>query len=354
MDSGFTGNLNGIWGTSPRDVFAVGDGGTILHYDGTKWVKKLQDDQYGILKDVWGSSRNNIFAVGARGIILHSTDAGQTWVPENNPDDALNNLNSIWGRAKNNIYAVGDNGIVLYYDGKNWSVQEPNPATTHLYGVWSCPNPHAYVVGANGFIGGKSWSAIRGWIHDSCTGNGFQGARVQRFNETTQQWQTWCNGITTTGGWYDCTSEQCALSPGTYQFRFVADNYSAQTKDINIIANTWIESYTYLLPMSGYERCISGVISEITTEGGGTFSRVMPYILVKLYKKSCTSWDPTNYEMNASIGGHYHFTIGAGQDGTYKVVPSNLNFNFYPEFDNVEIVIPQDQSTINVYDFTRE
>jgi hypothetical protein len=56
--------------------------------------------------------------------------------------------------------------------------------------------------------------------------------------------------------------------------------------------------------------------------------------------------------MDTSNGGHYRFIIGTGQDGTYKVVPSNGNF--YPEYDNIEIVIPQEESTIDVYDFTKE
>ena len=29
--------LHSVWGSSPSDVFAVGDNGTILHYDGTSW-----------------------------------------------------------------------------------------------------------------------------------------------------------------------------------------------------------------------------------------------------------------------------------------------------------------------------
>jgi hypothetical protein len=33
------GNLDGLWGTSGRDVFAVANSdGTILHYDGTRWA----------------------------------------------------------------------------------------------------------------------------------------------------------------------------------------------------------------------------------------------------------------------------------------------------------------------------
>ncbi|ETR73958.1 MAG: hypothetical protein OMM_00574 [Candidatus Magnetoglobus multicellularis str. Araruama] len=31
--------LNGIYGSSEKDIFAVGDKGTIIHYDGTQWTR---------------------------------------------------------------------------------------------------------------------------------------------------------------------------------------------------------------------------------------------------------------------------------------------------------------------------
>ena len=37
MDSGTTNDLNGVWGTSADNVYAVGYGNTVLHYDGTSW-----------------------------------------------------------------------------------------------------------------------------------------------------------------------------------------------------------------------------------------------------------------------------------------------------------------------------
>ena len=77
MTSGTTNNLNGVWGSSGSDVFAVGDSGTILHYDGTAW----------------------------------SAVASPT----------ANNLNSVWGSSATDAFAVGDNGTILHYDGLHWS-----------------------------------------------------------------------------------------------------------------------------------------------------------------------------------------------------------------------------------------
>ncbi|MFC1926945.1 hypothetical protein ACFLWV_04270, partial [Chloroflexota bacterium] len=38
MTSGTLDDLWGVWGSSSTDVFAVGDNGTILQYDGSDWT----------------------------------------------------------------------------------------------------------------------------------------------------------------------------------------------------------------------------------------------------------------------------------------------------------------------------
>ena len=66
-----TGNpLHGVWGSSGSDVFAVGDYGTIVHYDGMTW-SPMSSGTYNHLRGVWGSSGSDVFAVGDYGTILH-------------------------------------------------------------------------------------------------------------------------------------------------------------------------------------------------------------------------------------------------------------------------------------------
>jgi uncharacterized repeat protein (TIGR01451 family) len=62
--------LKGVWGSGGSDVFAVGDVGTILHYDGAAW-SAMSSGTSGGFRGVWGSSGGDVFAVGSNGTILH-------------------------------------------------------------------------------------------------------------------------------------------------------------------------------------------------------------------------------------------------------------------------------------------
>lgn len=64
--------LNGVWGASATDVFAVGENGTILHYDGVTWLLPTSGTTER-LHAVWGSSGTDVFVVGGGGVIRHGT-----------------------------------------------------------------------------------------------------------------------------------------------------------------------------------------------------------------------------------------------------------------------------------------
>jgi hypothetical protein len=62
--------ITGIWGSDPTDVWAVGYGGLIVHYDGSKWSMVPSGVDAG-LDGVWGSASDNVWAVGTAGTIVH-------------------------------------------------------------------------------------------------------------------------------------------------------------------------------------------------------------------------------------------------------------------------------------------
>jgi hypothetical protein len=60
--------LMGVWGSGASDVWAVGDSGTILHWNGSAWSSATSGTA-NTLTGVWGSA-SNAWAVGRSGTIL--------------------------------------------------------------------------------------------------------------------------------------------------------------------------------------------------------------------------------------------------------------------------------------------
>jgi len=72
---------------------------------------------------VWGSSGRDVFAIGEEGVILHHD--GQTWSAMSS--GTTNTLNAIWGTLGGDVFAVGEEGTILHYDGKAWSTVTSAP-----------------------------------------------------------------------------------------------------------------------------------------------------------------------------------------------------------------------------------
>jgi hypothetical protein len=157
MSSGTTNNLLGVWGSSASDVFAVGNSGTILHYDGSTW-SSMSSGTTSHLRGVWGSSASDVFAMGNSGTILHYD--GSTWSPMTS--GTTNTLRGIWGSSSSDVLVVANSGAILHYDGSTWSPMSSGTTNT-LYGVWGSSATDVFVMGASGTIlhyDGSVWSSM--------------------------------------------------------------------------------------------------------------------------------------------------------------------------------------------------
>ena len=72
MTSGTSEHLHGVWGTSSSDVYAVGEDGTILRYDGAAWSESVSGT-YPDLFGIWGSSSGDVYVVGDSGTIVRGS-----------------------------------------------------------------------------------------------------------------------------------------------------------------------------------------------------------------------------------------------------------------------------------------
>jgi len=164
-----TRDIRRIWAVSPTDVWAVGDGAKILHFDGTGWSvvpppSGVGEDLYGL----WGSGPSDLWAVGIFGRILHYD--GSAWSVKQSP--TTNSLYGIWGISKSEVFAVGASpspggmpGTFLEYDGSNWKSVTPEGLDT-FNSVWATRSSGSlfiYACGNNGLLVRYDESLVQPW-----------------------------------------------------------------------------------------------------------------------------------------------------------------------------------------------
>lgn len=181
-----TNRLNDIWGADLNSVFAVGDNGTILHYDGSS-VQAMENNSgkalYTVfagetdgwaaaggwfdemlyfdgstwatagnppsefMEDMWGQG-DTVYAVGGNGTILQSLNRGASW--NTMPSPTTEPLYAVWGTAVDGpVFAAGANGTVLRYNGSNWTQMTTNTNSSFMtfHGIWGSSDQDVYVVG---------------------------------------------------------------------------------------------------------------------------------------------------------------------------------------------------------------
>ncbi|MEZ4225523.1 MAG: hypothetical protein R3B13_31515 [Polyangiaceae bacterium] len=155
-----TQNLWGVWGASADDLWSVGGSGkndgdaTLLHYDGMSWqsvaLPAMQKSGVNALFKVWGTSASNVYAVGQKGAVLHYD--GSEWKEE--LAGASDDLIALWGTGPKDIVAVGGRaiGIASVWDGSSWKTESLAPLPG-LNGVWSRRPGVFHVVGVGGTLG---------------------------------------------------------------------------------------------------------------------------------------------------------------------------------------------------------
>jgi len=153
--------LRDVYGFAPNDVWAVGDAGTIAHYDGVKWqdLKKVTSAN---LKRLWGISSGELWAVGDLGTIVRIGN-GQSAVVTSGTTE---NLNSVWGVKATQVYAVGSNATVLEWNGSAWGKNTATNAKGTLTAVWASGDRGVWIGGNNaGALSlirydGESWAPV--------------------------------------------------------------------------------------------------------------------------------------------------------------------------------------------------
>jgi hypothetical protein len=134
-----------FWGSSPTDVYAVGDGSQ--HWDGNAW-STIMFPLNVVATGVWGSAADDVYVVGGSsgdGVILHSADRGSSWTVTHFPMLALT---AIAGSDAHDIYIGATGGTVLHTtDGTNWTMELTGAPEIHT--MWSIDRSNLLAAGDN-------------------------------------------------------------------------------------------------------------------------------------------------------------------------------------------------------------
>ncbi|MDO8915580.1 MAG: YCF48-related protein [Coriobacteriia bacterium] len=155
---GFSGALLGVDAVDSTHVWAVGEAGLILKWNGTSWARSAAGVTASNLRAVSFADVDNGWAVGDGGTILRTTDSGVTWTKP--ASGTTLNLNSVSAPTTSTVLAVGAGGVACRWNGSSWSVQ--NPSSYELRGVTALDATHAWAVGEqNTFLtwNGSAWTA---------------------------------------------------------------------------------------------------------------------------------------------------------------------------------------------------
>ena len=187
------GGLSGfrIFAFTPTDYWLV-SGSIAFH---TSDGKYFDDNRKGAVNACWGTKSNDMFFVGNGGHIFHYD--GTTF--SDMVSNTTKNLGSVWGTSHNDVWACGFNSAtgeteLLHFDGNFWT---ENPlattATAHLSGldaVWTCDSsgfPFVATSGSNVYrkTGSGLWRNDTTLVPNGLGGNNFVGIYLLSGNNAT-------------------------------------------------------------------------------------------------------------------------------------------------------------------------
>jgi len=170
-----TSTLRGVWSGSADDVWAVGDASTTIHWDGVEWTGVALPEPVSDLRGMWGVNENDVWTVTNHGVFHWD---GSTWSFIPLADGALD---AIFGTSPTDIWAVGiDYSIpkaplrpgAFHFDGFQWTEDAGFSANYRpLVAVWGSDPGHYWAGGSDELDAwdGTSWSMLDPSTHPKIT-----------------------------------------------------------------------------------------------------------------------------------------------------------------------------------------
>lgn len=153
-----------ISGSSASNVWAVGEAGTVVRFDGVQWTTVPIASTANVNALAVLSPTNVI--VGTQDRKLWHWD-GSAWTQRTNP--AAAHYGNMWVQNSTTVIAAGLNGTIIRWDGANWT-REPTPwnetgtsTVPDLYDVFGSGGLNVWAVGPQQKIvrfDGTFWSEV--------------------------------------------------------------------------------------------------------------------------------------------------------------------------------------------------
>lgn len=186
--SGVTATLRGVWGTAMNNVWAVGDGGVILRWNGTTW-NTVASGVTANLQAIHGNGAGNMLAVGENATVIRWN--GTVWAAESLPNGVNEDFFGVWMAPAGVAVAVGQRGRAVRFNGTSWVSQNTGAGNNvTLNAVWGANINHIWAVGTGGVIrfwDGANWSA-------QTSGTGNEWLAVQG-HEVNSVWAVGRSGV---------------------------------------------------------------------------------------------------------------------------------------------------------------
>ncbi|MBL9006876.1 MAG: hypothetical protein JNJ46_21655 [Myxococcales bacterium] len=177
--SGTTQTLTAVWGTGASNVWVVGKCGLVLHWDGHGFshAGPIADagqncERQTAWLSVWGSGSEGLWLSGAKGQLWHR-DKWEVWRPIDMPAGAGQPaLHSVRGVSAEEVFVAGTASTLLHCRG---DIATVIPLTSlpkvSLYAVWPESGQQIWIAGAAGLlrrvsVQGDETSAGPTWVLD--------------------------------------------------------------------------------------------------------------------------------------------------------------------------------------------
>lgn len=158
VPSGTNGDLTGVWAAGPQDVWMVGDAGVVLRFDGAA-LRAVDSGVKGGLRGVFGgrvapTQPAAVWIVGDDGLVLRRD--GEHFIQVAGPFGVGDRLNGVFGLNQQDLWVVGENasgqGIAARWDGARLARLEIPAGVAGLNGVWESARGAAWMVGNQGAL----------------------------------------------------------------------------------------------------------------------------------------------------------------------------------------------------------